>query len=374
MTQIAAQALSGILRSHQRDDACDHVCREWIADSVARLQAEARRSADTHMYQIDLPRLGNVSIYLKDEAAHPTGSLKHRLARSLMLYGLCNGRIGPDTLLVEASSGSTAVSEAYFAKLLGLRFIAVVPQATSQQKIEEIERYGGVCERVAPERIYETAEAIAKRENGYYLDQFTFAERATDWRGNNNIAESLFHQIGLEDNRVPDWIVIGAGTGGTSATIGRFVRYRNKDFAKARICVADPEGSVFFNSYAECDRGVTAAASSRIEGVGRPRVEPSFIDTVVDRMVSVSDNASFATMLWLNDRLHRTVGPSTGLNVYASLSLALEMQLAGQAGSIVTLICDAGERYASTAYDAEWRANAGLDTAPYISELSSVFG
>ncbi|MEM7458543.1 MAG: PLP-dependent cysteine synthase family protein [Pseudomonadota bacterium] len=350
------------------------MCRQWIADSVAKLEADARRSADTHVYSLDLPALDGIAIYLKDEAAHPTGSLKHRLARSLMLYGLCNGCIGPETTLVEASSGSTAVSEAYFAKLLGLRFIAVVPETTSQQKIEEIERYGGKCERVAPASIYQAAEAIAKREGGYFLDQFTYAERATDWRGNNNIAESLFHQIGLEENAVPDWVVVGAGTGGTSATVGRFVRYRDKAFAKTRICVADPEGSVFFQSYRGQDRDITCSQSSRIEGVGRPRVEPSFIDTVVDRMFCIRDDASFATMLWLQDRLHRRVGPSTGLNLYAALCLALEMRKTGATGSIATLICDAGERYTCSAYDAEWRTQAGLDVEPYIAELTSVFG
>ena len=58
------------------------------------------------------------------------------------------------------------------------------------------------------------------------MDQFTYAERATDWRGNNNIAESIYAQMALERHPVPAWIVVGAGTGGTSATIGRYVRYR----------------------------------------------------------------------------------------------------------------------------------------------------
>jgi len=365
--------LKGVMTSHQRVDACDHVCREWIANSVAKLEADARRSADTHVYALDVSGIEGVSIYLKDEAAHPTGSLKHRLARSLILYGLCNGCIGPTTTLVEASSGSTAVSEAYFAKLLGLRFIAVVPETTSQQKIDEIERYGGHCERVAPASIYEAAETLAAREEGYFLDQFTFAERATDWRGNNNIAESLFYQIGLEDSAIPDWIVVGAGTGGTSATLGRFVRYRDKAFAKTRICVADPEGSAFFPSYLKRDRHVTSPVPSRIEGVGRPRVEPSFVDTVVDRMVSVRDDASFATMLWLCDKLNRRVGPSTGLNVYVALCLALEMRQAGITGSVSTLICDAGERYTCTAYDPDWREQAGLNLEPFLTELRSIF-
>ena len=104
--------------------------REWARRAIAVLQGDARRSADTHLIKPVFSGLRGISIYLKDESTHPTGSLKHRLARSLVLYGICNGHIRQDTTLVEASSGSTAVSEAYFAKLLDLPFIAVMPRST----------------------------------------------------------------------------------------------------------------------------------------------------------------------------------------------------------------------------------------------------
>ncbi|HSH26903.1 MAG TPA: pyridoxal-phosphate dependent enzyme, partial [Wenzhouxiangella sp.] len=99
-------------------------CR-WVADAIRAIEADFNRSADTHLIRVDMPAAWQGwQIYLKDESIHPTGSLKHRLARSLFLYGLSNGWIEPDTPIIEASSGSTAVSEAYFARLLGLRFIA----------------------------------------------------------------------------------------------------------------------------------------------------------------------------------------------------------------------------------------------------------
>ena len=96
-----------------------------------------------------LPLSGPVDLYLKDESTHPTGSLKHRLARSLFLYALCNGWIGPTTTVVEASSGSTAVSEAYFAALIGVPFVAVMSRATSPAKIALIEREGGRCHLIS---------------------------------------------------------------------------------------------------------------------------------------------------------------------------------------------------------------------------------
>ena len=93
--------------------------RAWADEAVTRLEADANRSADTHLHTFPLPSEWGIDLYLKDESVHPTGSLKHRLARSLFLYGLCNGWITERTTIVEASSGSTAVSEAYFARFLG---------------------------------------------------------------------------------------------------------------------------------------------------------------------------------------------------------------------------------------------------------------
>src|SRR6476620_8545149 len=115
--------------------------RAWVERAVATIEADQHRSADTHLLVYPLPREWNVDLYMKDESTHPTGSLKHRLARSLFLYGLCNGWVGPRTAIIEASSGSTAVSEAYFARRLGLRFIAVMPRSTSAEKIEQIAFY-----------------------------------------------------------------------------------------------------------------------------------------------------------------------------------------------------------------------------------------
>lgn len=187
----------------------------WVKHAISEINADYQRSADTHLIRLTLPGFPGIPIYLKDESTHPTGSLKHRLARSLFLYGLCNGWIKEGTTIIESSSGSTAVSEAYFARLLGLPFIAVMPSCTARRKIEQIEFYGGRCHFVQSAcEIYAASETLARELNGHYMDQFTFAERATDWRGNNNIADSIFRQMSHEPHPQPSWIVMSAGTGG----------------------------------------------------------------------------------------------------------------------------------------------------------------
>lgn len=348
----------------------DQCARGWVGEAVAVLEADQHRSADTHLFKLACAGLGGIDIYLKDESTHPTGSLKHRLARSLFLYALCNGHIRQDTPVVEASSGSTAVSEAYFAQMIGVPFTAVMPRSTSPEKIAAIEHYGGSCHFIDDGRmLYQEAAALAARLGGHYMDQFTFAERATDWRGNNNIAESIFQQMGRERHPVPSWVVMSAGTGGTSATIGRYLRYKRH---ATRLCVADVEHSAFFDGYRTGDAACRCERASLIEGVGRPRVEPSFVAGVVDRMVKIPDAASIGAMNVLSRRLGRRVGGSTGTNFFALCWLACEMKARGEQGSLVTLICDSGERYLETYYRPEWLAAKGLDPVPYEARIEAL--
>lgn len=342
----------------------------WVNHAIKEIDADFQRSADTHLMRVSLTDFPGISLYLKDESTHPSGSLKHRLARSLFLYGLCNGWIRENTPIIEASSGSTAISEAYFARLLGLPFIAVMPSCTAPRKIQQIEFYGGRCHFVEnSSQIYAASEQLARELNGHYMDQFTFAERATDWRGNNNIADSIFRQMSLEPHPVPRYLVMSAGTGGTSATLGRYIRYQGY---QTELMVVDPENSVFYNYFQQRDPTVTAQCSSKIEGIGRPRAEPSFIPSVIDSMMRVPDAASVATLLWLEGLLGRKVGGSTGTNVWGALQLAKQMREKGETGSIVTLLCDSGERYLNTYFNAEWvAANIG-DISVHSQELAEI--
>lgn len=337
--------------------------RAWADEAIRIITAEANRSADTHLYSVPLPEHWGIELFIKDESTHRSGSLKHRLARSLFLFGLVNGWIGPGTTIVEASSGSTAVSEAYFARLLGLPFIAVMARSTSEEKIRLIEDFGGSCLLVDhPGEVYSTAEEVARTTGGHYMDQFTYAERATDWRGNNNIAESIFQQMSREKHPVPEWIVVGAGTGGTSATIGRYLRYHRHP---TRLAVVDPENSAFFPSWRDGDPDLTTGMPSRIEGIGRPRVEPSFVPAVIDSMIPIPDAASIAAMRHLKRYANLDAGPSTGTNLWGVWQILAGMLARGERGSVVTLMCDPGNRYACSHQNDAWLAGKGLDPSPH---------
>nr|WP_132712415.1 PLP-dependent cysteine synthase family protein [Pseudomonas aeruginosa] len=308
----------------------DH--RQWAREAIRIIEADFQRSADTHLIPLETPGLPGVELYFKDESSHPTGSLKHRLARSLFLYALCNGWLRPAAPVIEASSGSTAISEAYFARLLGLPFIAVMPASTSKEKIAQIAFYGGQSHLVEdPTQIYAESERLARESGGHFMDQFTYAERATDWREHN----------------------------------------KTRAQHCTRVLCADAERSVFFDAYVSGDRGLTLDCGSRIEGIGRPRVEASFLPEVIDAMVKVPDAWSLAAMHYLARRLGRRVGGSSGTNLIGALVAARQMVAAGEKGSLVAILCDGGERYATTYYDPVWLARQGYALEPLVEALAA---
>ena len=133
--------------------------------------------------------------------------------------------------------------------------------------------------------------------------------------------------------------------------------------------VVDPENSVFFDYYHTRDKNLFADVSSRIEGIGRPQVEPSFQADVVDQIIRVPDAASIAAMLWLDTLIGRKPGASTGTNLWGVFHVVRTMIEKQQSRSIVSLMCDSGERYLDTYYDSDWVANNIGDLQVYTDQL-----
>src|SRR5699024_1926882 len=207
---------------------------------------------------------------------------------------------------------------------------------------------------------------LASDVGGRLVDRFPHAERATDWRGTNSVAVSALSQLELEPHPVPRWIVVGAGTGGTSATFGRLLTYRS---LPTSLCVADVESSAFFEGWVQQDPTITTDQGSRIEGIGRPQVEPSFVPGVVDRMIRVPDAASVAAARYLSEHLGRRVGASTGTNLIACARLITQMRERGETGSVLTLLCDPGDRYSDTYFDDDWVASQGWELGSWREAL-----
>lgn len=144
------------------------------------------------------------------------------------------------------------------------------------------------------------------------------------------------------------------------------MRYRRHD---TRIAVVDPEGSAFYGGWRAGDPSFTTGTPSRIEGIGRPRVEPSFVPGVIDEMIPVPDAASIAAVRLLKQRTLHWAGGSTGTNLVGAFQLIARMLRDGESGSVVTLICDSGTRYLDTYYSDDWVAGQGWDLAPHRARM-----
>jgi cysteine synthase A len=336
--------------------------RDWLSQASSKLQEEEASVPPTPLIEL---KLGMATpVIIKDETAHPTQSLKHRVARSLFQFGLCNGLIGPNTHIVEASSGSAAISEAYFARALGLEFTALVPASTARAKIEAIIDLGGNVEFVpAGQDLADAAASFAEPPDRLFLDQFLNAERASCWRGSGNIASELLAQLESQGRKPPAWIVVGAGTGGTSSSIARHLRLRGV-WGRTRLCVVDPLGSIFFRQFSDPDCAPGGTNSDFIEGIGRKRPSPSFIPSLVDRMIEVPDEASIGAAHWLKERQALGFGPSTGTNLIGALALA--QSPASAEDGIVLLGCDPAHRYETTIFNSDWLGKKAIDPDPWV--------
>jgi cysteine synthase A len=341
--------------------------RLWAERTLERLRDEAAAERPMPLRRYPLPAEWGISLYFQDESQRPTGSLKHRLVRRLMEDAVARGDIGEGTAVVEATAGNTAIAAAYFATLLELPFVAVVPGKTPPAKRERIERYGGRCHVFDPPAgIYAEAARLAAELGGHYLDHLTFAAHVEDWRGPDSVGATLIGQMTAGEGQPPAWAVVGAGTGATSATLGRHLRYRGYP---TQLAVVDPENSAYWPSWATGYPGYGTGMPSRIEGIGRPRVEPAFLSTVVDLMIPVPDAASVAAMRYLAATTGWSVGPSTGSNFWGALRIAHRMRERGETGSIATLICDGGDAYRRTYYDDTWIREKQLDPDPHTETI-----
>ena len=166
--------------------------RAWVSRAVQIIEADFNRSSDTHLLRVPCPVL----------PASRSTSRMNPLTRRVVLNTVSRA---PCSFMAYAMGGSARTPpssrhqvvrplfRSLLARMLGLRFIAVMPRSTSAEKIATISFYGGESHFVdSAAEMYTESARLATALGGHYMDQFTYAERATDWRGNNNIAESIF--------------------------------------------------------------------------------------------------------------------------------------------------------------------------------------
>lgn len=306
---------------------------------------------------------GPCRLFLKLESSNPGGSIKDRIARSMIEAAEADGSLAPGGTIVEATAGNTGLGLAQVGVLKGYRLLLVVPDKMAREKIQHL-RALGVDVRITrsdvgkghPEYYQEMAERLAAEIPGaVYVNQF--ANPANPRAHETTTGPELFEQM---DGDV-DAVVVGVGSGGTLTGLGR---YFARVSPKTRMILADPEGSVLAPLVRTGE--LVEAGSWVVEGIGEDFVPPNCDLSFVSQAYSIPDRESIATARMLLRRAGVLAGSSSGTLLAAALRFCREQT---QPLRVATLVCDTGSKYLSKVYNDLWLAEQGLADAPLHGDL-----
>uniref|UniRef100_A0A1I7S7W5 PALP domain-containing protein n=1 Tax=Bursaphelenchus xylophilus TaxID=6326 RepID=A0A1I7S7W5_BURXY len=366
---VGADQMSKVpMDSNRVDDSA------WVRQSIQKLWEERKRMGYTPLVQMRIPGSPEMDFYFKDESRSRTGNLKHRFAWCLFMWSLVEGNVNRNTTIYEASSGNTATCEAYFSQLIGVPFVAVIPETTDQQKIDNIKKYGGEVHKTKSSQMFKDAAELAEKNHGFYMNQFQNAHHAEEFHESaNNGLESVnvFHEVIQQLKTVdrsarpvyPDYFIHSAGTGGTISSVGRYVR---KYGAKTKVIMSDTEFSVYYD-YVIFDKfsnesGACYWVAPGMAGTGFGYSGPailgkttSLLPSVIDRAFKVPDLASTAAMHVLK-KLGVNGGTSTGLNFVTALSMASRHRKRNPNSKfrVVAILADSSALYENTYFNKTW--------------------
>ena len=293
-------------------------------------------------------------VFAKMEFLNPMGSIKDRIARYLVDKALADGRLSPGGLVVESSSGNTAMGLAMMSILENLRCTMVVRRQTSKEKLDCLRAMGidlvlvdGDLPPEDPESYNRKArEIVNENPDAYFPDQ----------HNNRENSDAHYHTTGPEiwrqmEGKI-DFLVAGIGTGGTVCGVSRYLKEQDSSI---EVVAVDPEGSVFYDFFHGGQHG--PPEPYLVEGLGDEEVISCPDFTLIDDMYRVSDREAFLAARALARREAILAGGSSGAALWAVRKLALSLE---KPARIVTLFPDSGTRYLSTIFNDEWMRSKGF--------------
>ena len=318
---------------------------------------------NTPLVELKNMNSGPCRLFVKLENQNPGGSIKDRIALSMIEAAEKEGRIRPGGTLVEATAGNTGLGLALVAALKGYRLILVIPDKMSREKVAHLKAMGAQVRMTRsdvgkghPEYYQDVAERIARETpNAFYVNQF--ANPANPAAHENSTGPEIWDQL---DHQV-DAVICGVGSGGTLTGLSRFF---GRVSPRTEIVLADPKGSILFDHIMTGKK--IEPGSWLVEGIGE-----DFIPDVADlsrckKAFLVSDQESFETARALLRQEGILAGSSSGTLIAAALRYCREQT---SPKNVVTFVCDSGNKYLSKMFNDEWMTDQGMLSRPAFGDL-----
>jgi cystathionine beta-synthase len=304
---------------------------------------------NTPVVKINQIDTGLCDLYVKMESLNPFGSIKDRVGLKMIDDAEKNGTLTKGSTIIECTAGNTGLGLALAAQLKGYKLILVIPDKMSLEKIRHLEAMGveiiitrSDVEKGHPEHYHSVAENLLKKTPGsFFANQF---ENPSNPRVHEETTgPEIWDQM---DGKI-DAFVAGVGTGGTISGVGKYLKSKNPDI---KIVVADPEGSIVAdavnNGKFNYDGG-----SWFVEGIGEDYIPRTLNLDVIDEGIYVSDKDAFAMLDNLLQKEGILAGSSCGTLVEAAIKWCKKQT---EPKTVVTLICDTGNKYLSKAFNKDW--------------------
>ena len=288
----------------------------------------------TPLVQINKLGSGKATILAKLESANPCGSVKDRIALSMIEAAEKDGLIKPDTVIIEPTSGNTGIGLAFICAAKGYRLVLTMPESMSIERRKLLQLFGAELILTPAERgmtgaVEKARQLLAESPNSFMPQQFQNPANPQVHR------ETTANEIWNDTDGNVDILVAGVGTGGTLTGCGEVLKQKNKDF---KVIAVEPKDSPVLSG--------GKPGPHKIQGIGAGFVPDVLNVDIIDEIIQVTNRDAIETARQLAAKEGILAGISAGANVWAAIQVSHRQEF--EAKTIVTIICDTGERYIST--------------------------
>ncbi|MCF3640056.1 cysteine synthase A [Rhizobium sp. TRM95111] len=306
----------------------------------------------------------------KAEFLNPGQSVKDRAALSIIRAAEKSGALRPGGVIVEGTAGNTGIGLALVAQALGYRTVIVIPETQSQEKKDALKLLGA--------ELVEVPAVPYRNPNNYVKLSGRLAEELAKTEPNGAVWANQFDNVANRDAHVEttapeiwrdtdgkvDGFVCAVGSGGTLAGVAQGLRAKNPD---VKIGLADPDGAALYNFYAHGE--LTSAGGSITEGIGQGRITANLEGFRPDFAYQIPDSEAIPLVFDLIENEGICVGGSTGINIAGAIRLAKDL---GPGHTIVTILCDYGNRYQSKLFNPGFLESKGLPVPAWLKDKSTI--